>query len=159
VAAALRRHPEVNVSYDNGRLRRHPDVHLGLAVATPRGLLVPVLRDADKQSVAELDAAVEALQAKAREGRLPQSAVGGATFTVSNLGTHGIDRFTALLNPPEAGILAVGRVARRPVAVGEAVESRPTVTLTLTVDHRALDGAEAAAFLAAVRDVLEQPPA
>src|SRR5262249_29741082 len=125
---------------------------------TPRGLLAPVLRHADRLSVAELTAMIEGLHAQARTGKLPGSALGGATFTVSNLGMLGIDRFTAILNPPEAGILAVGRVAPRPVAVGPAIESRSVGTLTLTVDHRVVDGAEAAVFLTAIRDLLERAP-
>jgi pyruvate dehydrogenase E2 component (dihydrolipoamide acetyltransferase) len=156
VAEALRRHPQLNVAFENDRLRCHRAVHIGLAVATPNGLLAPVLRDADAKSVGELAAAIEALQEQARAGKLPQAAAGGATFSVSNLGMYGVDRFTALLNPPEAGILAVGRVAPRPVAVEGKVEVRPVATLTLTVDHRAADGAEAAQFLAAVRELLEK---
>jgi pyruvate dehydrogenase E2 component (dihydrolipoamide acetyltransferase) len=158
-ATALRRHPQLNVSFEDGGLRCHEEVHIGVAVATPRGLLVPVIRNADRKSVEELGTEIAALRAQATEGRLPQAAVGGATFTVSNLGTYGIDRFTALLSPPEAGILAVGRIARRPVLVGTVVQGRPLVTLTLTADHRAVDGAGAAVFLAAVRDLLEGPPA
>jgi pyruvate dehydrogenase E2 component (dihydrolipoamide acetyltransferase) len=157
VVTALRTHPQLNVAYENDRIRSYRDVHIGLAVSTPRGLLAPVLRHADRMSVEELTAAIEVLQTQARNGKLPGSALGGATFTVSNLGMLGVDRFTAILNPPEAGILAVGRVAPRPVAVGAAVESRPVGTLTLTVDHRVVDGAEAAAFLSAVRENLERP--
>ena len=156
VAAALRRHPQMNVSYEAERLRRHEAIHIGLAVATPRGLVAPAVRDADRQTVEELNATINQLQAKAREGRLLAEALSGATFTVSNLGMYGIDRFTAILNPPQAGILAVGRIAPRPVSVNNRVETLQMVTLTLTVDHRAVDGAEAAMFLSAIRELLEE---
>jgi pyruvate dehydrogenase E2 component (dihydrolipoamide acetyltransferase) len=159
VATALRQHPEMNSSYVDGRLRRFQDVNVGLAVATRRGLLVPVIRQTDRLSVDELASQIATLSAQARDHRLPPDALAGGTFTISNLGMYGIDRFTAILNPPEAGILAVGRIGRRPVAVerpdGATVEIRPMVSLTLTVDHRALDGADAATFLATVRDLIE----
>jgi pyruvate dehydrogenase E2 component (dihydrolipoamide acetyltransferase) len=158
-AAALRLQPRLNASFEAERLRCYRDVNIGVAVATARGLLVPVIRQADRLSVAELSEAIAALRVQAEAGRLPAAAVGRSTFTVSNLGMYDIDRFTALLNPPEAGILAVGRVACKPVAVGSAVEVRPTATLTLTVDHRAADGASAAEFLSAVRRLLQEPSA
>src|SRR5439155_12517379 len=123
-------------SYQDGRLRRLHAVNVGLAVATPRGLLVPVIRDADQKSIPELAEAIEALSAQARDHRLPPDALTGSTFTISNLRMYGIDRFTAIVNPPEAAILAVGRIDRRPVAVESNVEIRSMVTLTLTVDHR-----------------------
>src|SRR5262245_55368714 len=155
VAAALHQHPQLNASYEYDRLRRFRYVHVGIAVTTPRGLLAPVIRDADQRAVEEIDSLIEELEKKAREGRLPVEALRGATFTISNLGSHGIDRFTAILNPPQAGILAVGRVALRPISTEGRIESRLTATLTLTCDHRAIDGAEAAGFLAAVRAGLE----
>ncbi|MBI2939052.1 MAG: 2-oxo acid dehydrogenase subunit E2 [Chloroflexi bacterium] len=156
VATALRRHPEMNVAYEDGRLRRCQEVNVGVAMATPRGLLVPVIREADRRSLDEIGATIDTLRAQAAEGRLPVSAASGGTFTLSNLGMYGIDQFTAILNPPEVGILAVGRVGYRPVSVGALVESRLMVTLTLTVDHRAVDGVEAATFLATVRHLLEK---
>ncbi|HMC66888.1 MAG TPA: dihydrolipoamide acetyltransferase family protein [Gemmataceae bacterium] len=156
VATALRQHPQLNARYECDRLQRFRDIHIGLAVATPRGLLAPVIRDADRRTVEEIDSFIEELERKARQGRLLPEALRGATFTISNLGSHGIDRFTAILNPPQAGILAVGRIALRPISTEDRIESRLTATLTLTCDHRAIDGAEAAVFLGAVRAALEE---
>jgi pyruvate dehydrogenase E2 component (dihydrolipoamide acetyltransferase) len=155
VAAALSRHPQMNVAYDRGQLRRFHYVNVGVAMATPHGLFVPVILNADRLSLSELHAAVAAARDQANSGRLPAQTSGTATFTLSNLGMYGVDRFTAILNPPEAGILAIGRIARRPVAVGTAIESRLLVTLTLTVDHRAVDGAEAAVFLMDICTLLQ----
>jgi pyruvate dehydrogenase E2 component (dihydrolipoamide acetyltransferase) len=157
VAAALHRHPSMNASYDDGRLRRLHGINIGVATATSRGLLVPVILNADRLSLDELHAAINALQAQAESGRLSPDALGSSTFTVSNLGMFGIDRFTAILNPPEAGILAVGRIIHRPVSVHTEIVSRLMMALTLTADHRAVDGAQAAVFLTAIRDMLENP--
>jgi pyruvate dehydrogenase E2 component (dihydrolipoamide acetyltransferase) len=157
VATALVSHPQMNVAYDEGGLRRFRDVNVGVAMATPHGLLVPVIHNADRLSLDELHRDVEVARAQADGGQLPLRLIGHATFTISNLGMYGVDRFTAILNPPEAGILAVGRIAHRPMSVKTAIESRLLVTLTLTVDHRAVDGAEAAIFLMSIRDLLENP--
>jgi pyruvate dehydrogenase E2 component (dihydrolipoamide acetyltransferase) len=155
VAAALSRHPQMNVAFDRGRLRRFHHVNVGVATATPHGLFVPVIPDADRLSLGDLQAAIGAIRDQANSGRLSPRTGVFATFTLSNLGMYGIDRFTAILNPPEAGILAVGRIAHRPVAVGVAIESRLVATLTLTADHRAVDGVEAAVFLMDVCRLLQ----
>ncbi|HEY3079078.1 MAG TPA: dihydrolipoamide acetyltransferase family protein [Chloroflexota bacterium] len=157
VALALRRHPEMNAAFEEGRVRRSREVNVGVAMATSRGLLVPVVRGADALSLEAIRVTLDRLKAGAEAGRLPPDALSGGTFTISNLGMFGVDRFTAILNPPEAGILAVGRIGYRPVALGPTLESRVGVTLTLTVDHRVLDGAEAAGFLGTVRRLLEDP--
>ena len=128
---------------------------MGLAVAVDDGLLVPVIRDADRRDLAALAAERERLEAAARSGRLGMDDLSGAVISVSNLGSFGVDRFTALVNPPEAAIVAMGRVRDRVVAAGGAPAVRPIVTLALSVDHRVADGADAARYLDAVAKLLE----
>lgn len=154
-ARALRAHPRLRSRYDGDATITSESVHVGVAVALDDGLIVPVLRDADRKDLATLRSEREALEAGARSGRLPANALGGAVITVSNLGTFGVDGFTAIVNPPEASILAVGRVSDRVVSRDGAAVVRPTVTLTLSVDHRVADGADAARFLADVAAQLE----
>ncbi len=154
-AAALRAHPRLRARFDADAIAVSDGVHVGIAVALEDGLIVPVIRDADRKDLATLRRAREVLEAAARSGKLPADAIGDAVLTVSNLGTFGVDRFTAIVNPPEAGILAVGRVSDRVVARDGAPAVRPIVTLTLSVDHRVADGADAARFLADVVKHLE----
>lgn len=156
-AVALRKHPEVNVRWEGGRLVRGQEVNVGLAVAVPDGLVVPVLHRADQCSVAEVARWREEVVGRAMEGTLGPPDVAGGTFTVTNLGMHGVDAFAPVLNPPQAAILAVGRVAERVVAVDGAPAVRPTVTVTLGCDHRALDGVRAARFLETLVSLLEDP--
>jgi len=132
-----------------------PNAHIGLAVAVTDGLLVPVIRDADTKDLATLAREREHLEAGAHAGRLTAEALSGAVFSVSNLGSLGVDRFTALVNPPEAAILAMGRVRDRVVPREGKMDVRPVVTLTLSVDHRVADGADAARFLDDVTKRLE----
>ncbi len=148
VARTLRDHPRLVTRYDPDGLIPADGIHLGIAVALEDGLLVPVLRDADTKDVAVISRERAALQEWARAGRLPVDALVGAVFTISNLGQQGVDRFTAIVNPPEAAILAVGRVRDMVVARDGMMVVAPVVTLTLSVDHRVTDGAQAAAFLA-----------
>jgi pyruvate dehydrogenase E2 component (dihydrolipoamide acetyltransferase) len=148
VARTLRDHPRLATRYDPEGLIPADGIHLGIAVALDDGLLVPVLRDADAKDVAVISRERAALQEWARAGKLPMDALVGAVFTISNLGQHGVDRFTAIVNPPEAAILAVGRVRDTVVARDGMVVVAPVLTLTLSVDHRVADGAQAAAFLA-----------
>ncbi len=155
VARTLRRHPRLTMRYDPDGLVPADGIHVGIAVALDDGLLVPVVRDADGKDVAAIASERAMLQDGARAGRLPMDALVGAAFTISNLGTHAIDRFTALVNPPEAAILAVGRVRDRVVARDGLPVVAPVLTLTLSVDHRVADGAHAAAFLADLADGLE----
>jgi pyruvate dehydrogenase E2 component (dihydrolipoamide acetyltransferase) len=156
-AVALRRMPEVNVSFAGTDLVRHHHVNVGIAVATERGLIVPVVRDADQKGVAQIAAEARELAARAREGKLQPPDYTGGTFTVSNLGMFGVESFTAVINPPEAAILAVGAVTREPAEFEGAVALRDRLRLTLSVDHRALDGALGARFLQLLKKLLEQP--
>lgn len=157
VAIALRLHPEANASFNGDSILRHRRVNVGIAVATDAGLVVPVVNDADVKSLSSIATEVVALAGAARDGKLTLAQMSGGTFSVSNLGMFGIDEFTAMLNPPEAGILAVGAASPTPqVRDGELVEVQ-RMKITLTVDHRALDGATAAAFLRDLKRILEQP--
>jgi pyruvate dehydrogenase E2 component (dihydrolipoyllysine-residue acetyltransferase) len=154
-ATALRAHPRLRSRFDGDAVVVSEKIDVGLAVALDAGLIVPVLRDADRKPLGTLRDEREALETAVRSGRARAEAFGGAAITVSNLGTFGVDRFTAIVNPPEASILAVGRVADRVIAVNGAPAVRPVVSLTLTVDHRVADGADAARYLADVAKGLE----
>jgi pyruvate dehydrogenase E2 component (dihydrolipoamide acetyltransferase) len=157
VAIALSRHPEVNASWGDSAITRHHRVHVGVAVAIEDGLITPVVRDADRKGIAEIAAEVRELAGRAREKKLKPEEYTGATFSVSNLGMFGIDEFTAIINPPEAGILAVGQVADRVVAVNGQPTVRPRMRMTMSCDHRVIDGATGAKFLQTLRDYLEEP--
>ena len=155
-AKALRDHPRLRARIDEGSLVTPDAINVGIAVALDDGLLVPVIGDADRKGLGELAREREDLERAARSGKLRADAVAGAVVTVSNLGTLGVDRFPAIVNPPEAAIIAVGRVSDRVVAKGGSPAVRPVVTLTLSVDHRVADGATAARYLSAVADRLER---
>ncbi|MFI6214015.1 dihydrolipoamide acetyltransferase family protein [Nocardia brasiliensis] len=157
VATTLRKDPAVNVSFAGDKLLRHRGIHLGVAVATPAGLLVPVLRDADRKSVSELAAETRDKAVRARDRKLRADEMSGGTFTISNLGMFGIEQFTAVINPPESAILAVGAAADELRLADGAVVTRKILRVTLSADHRAVDGAVAAQFLAHLKDLLEQP--
>jgi pyruvate dehydrogenase E2 component (dihydrolipoyllysine-residue acetyltransferase) len=157
VATALRAHPRLRSRFDGDAVVVSEKIDVGVAVALDAGLIVPVLRDADRKPLEALRDEREALESAVRSGRARADAFGGAVITVSNLGTFGVDRFTAIVNPPEASILAVGRVADRVVALNGASAVRPVVSLTLTVDHRVADGADAARYLTSVAAQLEEP--
>jgi pyruvate dehydrogenase E2 component (dihydrolipoamide acetyltransferase) len=157
VASALRRHPEINASWTETGIRRYRAVHLGVAVAVEDGLLTPVLRDADRKGILDISREVRELAARARERKLAPEEYTGSTFSVSNLGMFGIEEFTAVINPPEAAILAVGQVMEKPVAVDGQVVVRPRMRLTLSCDHRVIDGATGARFLATLKAMLEEP--
>jgi pyruvate dehydrogenase E2 component (dihydrolipoamide acetyltransferase) len=156
-ASALVRHPEVNVQFAGDAILRFPSANVGLAVAAPQGLVVPVIRSAERLSLAEIATERSRLVDAARGGSLKLTDLEGGTFTVSNLGMFGVEQFVAVLNPPQAAILAVGATVDRPVAVDGEVAVRPMMTVTLTVDHRAVDGAPAADFLRSVKGLLEDP--
>ena len=156
-ASALVRHPEVNVSFTEDALLRHPSANVGIAVAAPQGLVVPVVKSAERLSLAEIAAVRADLVDRARNQKLTAEDMDGGTFTISNLGMFGVESFTAVLNPPQAAILAVGATEERPVARDGELVVRPTMTMTLTVDHRAVDGAPAADFLRTVKTMLELP--
>jgi pyruvate dehydrogenase E2 component (dihydrolipoamide acetyltransferase) len=146
-AKALAAHPRLRSRFDGDAIVERTGAHIGLAVAVTDGLLVPVIHDADTKDLAALAKERERLEEGARVARLGADALTGAMLSVSNLGSLGVDRFTALVNPPEAAILAMGRVRDRVVARDGKAEIRPVVTLTLSVDHRVADGADAARFL------------
>jgi pyruvate dehydrogenase E2 component (dihydrolipoamide acetyltransferase) len=156
-AQALRKMPEVNVSFDEDALIKHSHVHIGIAVATDRGLIVPVIRDADLKSLSQIASESKALATKAQEGKLQPNDYTGGTFTISNLGMFGIEQFNAVINTPEAAILAVGAIAREPAEHDDEIALRDRMRLTLSVDHRALDGATGARFLQSLKDLLEKP--
>ena len=154
-ARALRDHPRLRARIEGDAIVTAERVHVGVAVALDDGLIVPVIRDADQKTLAGIAAARAAVEDGARSGKLPGDALGGGVLTVSNLGTFGVDRFTAIVNPPECAILAVGRVSDRVVVRDGAPAVRPVLSLTLSVDHRVADGATAARFLADVAERLE----
>jgi pyruvate dehydrogenase E2 component (dihydrolipoamide acetyltransferase) len=157
VAAALLRHRPVNATFVDGKIQRYPTANVGIAVATANGLVVPVIRDADRKSVQEIAAARADVVSRARDGKLQLADLEGGTFTISNLGMYGIEQFIAVLNPPQVAILAVGSIEDRPHAVDGRLEIRPTLTMTLTCDHRAIDGSEGAEFLRTVKALVESP--
>ncbi|WP_131763571.1 dihydrolipoamide acetyltransferase family protein, partial [Actinomadura fibrosa] len=157
VATALREHPAVNVSYTEEALLFHKRVHVGVAVAVEDGLVVPVVRDADRKSVSEIGRETRELAGRAREGKLSAQEMSGGTFSVSNLGMFGVGSFSAVINPPEAAILAVGAVRDEPVVRDGQVVPGRRMAVTLSVDHRACDGATAARFLARLAELLENP--
>ena len=157
VATALAQHPEVNSHWLGDRIRQHHRVHLGLAVATDDGLIVPVIFDADRKRMSELSSEARELAKRARERKLKPEEYTGSTFSISNLGMFGIDQFTAIINPPEVAILAIGAAQDVAVPDGEGYVTRKRVRVTLSCDHRVVDGAVGAAFLAELRDLLERP--
>jgi pyruvate dehydrogenase E2 component (dihydrolipoamide acetyltransferase) len=156
-AVTLRTHLHVNSSWGGDHLVRHRHVNIGCAVATDSGLLVPVIRDADRKTLTEIGVEAHALIDRARAGKLTPNELTGSTFTVSNLGMYGIDHFTAVINPPEAAILAVGAVQEEAVVRDGQLTAATTLKLTLSIDHRVLDGATAAVFLEDLVKLLEHP--
>ena len=154
---ALMRHRNVNVQYADDALLRFPTANVGIAVAAPQGLVVPVLRSVERLSLAEVAGDRADAVGRARENKLTAQDLEDGTFTISNLGMFGIEQFVAVINPPQAAILAVGATVDTPVARNGAVEIRPILTMTLTVDHRAVDGAEGADFLRTVKQFVEDP--
>jgi pyruvate dehydrogenase E2 component (dihydrolipoamide acetyltransferase) len=157
VGLALRRHPGVNASYEPDAIVRHGEVNVGIAVALEAGLIVPVLRNADTLGLREVRIGSDTLVQAARGGKLTTEQMSGGTFTISNLGMYGVKQFDAILNMPEVGILAVGAAEKRPVVVGDSLAVGTVMTLTLTADHRAVDGAMAAEFMRTLKGLLEEP--
>ena len=154
---ALREHPAVNASLEAGVVRQWKRIHVGLAVDTDRGLLVPVLQDVNEKRLEQLAQASKDVIERARTNKLKPEALTGGTFTLTNLGMFGIDAFTPIINLPETAVLGVGRIKRRPVAEGDQVVVRPVVWMSLTFDHRVVDGAPAARFLQRVVELVERP--
>jgi pyruvate dehydrogenase E2 component (dihydrolipoamide acetyltransferase) len=156
-ATLLGANPQLNVSFAGDQLLVHQRVHVGIAVAVDGGLVVPVVRDADTKTLTQVAREARALIGRARQGKLAPEEVGGGTFTVSNLGMFGVEQFTAVINPPEAAILAVGAALAEAVATEDGVGVRRRLRLTLSIDHRALDGATGAGFLQQLKETLEHP--
>ena len=156
-AQALMRHREVNAEFTEDAILLHPSANVGLAVAAPQGLVVPVIRSAERLSLTEIAGVRVDLVGRAREAKLRAEDLEGGTFTISNLGMYAVERFIAVLNPPQAAIVAVGATEERVVPVDGEMVVRPMVTLTGTFDHRAVDGAPAAAFLQTLKESLEDP--
>jgi len=157
VARALREEPRINCRLDGQAVRIRKEVNLAFAVDLGEGLVAAVIRDADKQSLGDLAGAARELADRARSGRLSPDEMADGTFTVTNLGTVGVEYFTPIINPPQAGILGVGKIMEKPVVLHGGIHVRSMMTLSLVFDHRLIDGAPAARFLAKVKELLEQP--
>jgi pyruvate dehydrogenase E2 component (dihydrolipoamide acetyltransferase) len=157
VAVALGRHPQLNSHFNGTEMTRFGDVHLGIAVALPEGLIVPVLRNINQMGLKEIRQRSADLVDRARAQKLKGDELSGATFSVSNLGTYGIKEFSAIINPPEVGILAVAAAEKRPAVRNGQIVARTMMNLTLSADHRAVDGATAAEFMRTLRQLLEEP--
>jgi pyruvate dehydrogenase E2 component (dihydrolipoamide acetyltransferase) len=157
VATALVQHPECNAHWLGDRIREFNGVHLGMAVATDDGLIVPVIFDADAKGLRAIAAEARELAKRARDRKLKPEEYTGSTFSVSNLGMFGIDQFTAIINPPEAGILAIGAIEKKPVVIKGEVVLRSRLRVTMSCDHRVIDGAIGARFLQTLRRLLENP--
>ena len=155
--AALMRHIPVNATFTGEEIQRHPNAHVGIAVAAPQGLVVPVIRDADRRTVQEIARARADLVGRARDNKLTLQDMEGGTFTISNLGMFGVEQFTAVLNPPQVAILAVGAVKDEPVVTDGELDIAPILRMILTCDHRAIDGADGAQFLQTLVALIEQP--
>ncbi len=157
VALALRHHQNVNASWGEDAITQHGEVHVGVAVATQDGLITPVIRNADQKSVTDIATEVRALADKAKNRKLKPDEYQGSTFTISNLGAWGIEEFTAIINPPNAAILAIGAAEARPVVIDRQIVVRDRMKVTMSCDHRIVDGAMGAEFLKTLRQYVEQP--
>lgn len=158
IAAALKEHPRVNASFEGGRIRLYREINIGVAIGTDNGLVVPVIKAADQKDLIRIVQELKTFQEKARVMRFTSEDLSGGTFTVSNLGMYGIERFDAIINPPQAAILAVGRILKVPMGMpDDSIALRPLMNLALTVDHRVLDGVQGARFLSAIKEKIERP--
>jgi len=157
VALALMRQRDVNAHFAGDSVKLFPTANIGIAVAVPHGLVVPVIAGCERLTISEIAAARADVVSRTREGNLRAEDLDGGTFTISNLGMYGVERFTAVLNPPQAGILAVGAIEERAVVVEGDFEIQPRMDMTLTIDHRSVDGATASEFLATVKSFLQEP--
>jgi len=157
VATALAQHPEVNAHWLGDKIRYFNRVHLGMAVAIEDGLITPVIFDADRKRMSEISREARELAKRARERKLKPEEYTGSTFSVSNLGMFGIDQFTAIINPPEVGILAIGALEEKPVVIDGELAHRKRMRVTMSCDHRVVDGALGAKFLQALRRLIENP--
>lgn len=157
VAAALKKSPDMNVSLDGNEIVYHDEIHVGMAVSVPGGLVVPVIRNVDQKSFEEVAVDTKEMIQKASAGILTGDEMTGGTFTVSNLGSKGIDMFTPIINGNQSAILGVGRVQEKPVVINGAIEIRPMAVFSLTADHRLIDGSPAADFLGTIKKMIEKP--
>lgn len=157
VAAALKQHPDINASWMGDRIRYNHHIHIGMAVAVPEGLVVPVIRHADQKGLSAISADAKSLAGKARDKKLSLEEMQGNTFTVSNLGMFGIEEFTAIINPPDACILAIGGIKQTPVVRDGQIVPGNIMKVTLSCDHRVVDGAKGAAFLVTFKQLMEEP--
>jgi len=157
VSSALIENPEVNVQLHGDDIHKFPHADIAVAVATDRGLVTPVVKSADLKNVGEISKSVRELAGRARDGKLTRADMSPGTFTISNLGMFGVDQFDAIINPPQCAILAVGTASRRAVEIEGAPSFATFVSLSLSCDHRAVDGALGAAFLKSLKDFLESP--
>ena len=157
VAVALMRHPPMNAHYAGDEVLRFSAVNIGLAIAVEDGLVVPVVTGCERRTIAEIAVVRRDLVERSRSGALTPADFDGGTFTISNLGMYGVERFMAVLNPPQVGILAVGAIEDRAVVEDGDIVVRPRMELTLSCDHRAVDGAQASEFLATIKQLLQQP--
>jgi pyruvate dehydrogenase E2 component (dihydrolipoamide acetyltransferase) len=155
VAEALNEVPLLNSTLEGDRIKMFEDVNVGVAVATENGLIVPVIHNADKKPLEEIEAAIRELTEKAREAKLTKEELTGGTFTITNLGMYDVDFFTPIINPPEAAILGIGKITEKPVASKGRIEIKPVLMLSLSYDHRILDGAPAAQFLQRVKEKIQ----
>lgn len=155
VAKALSELPLINSTLEGDRIKMYEDVNVGVAVATENGLVVPVIHNADKKPLKEIDLAIKELTEKARQAKLTREDLTGGTFTITNLGMYDVAFFTPIINPPEAAILGIGKIIEKPVALNAKVEIKPVLTLSLSYDHRIVDGAPAAQFLQRVKEKIE----
>jgi len=155
VAKALEKHPIMNSTLEGDKIKILKNINIGVATATEMGLIVPVVKNADKLSLREIAEVTRELVNKAKSGSLTKAEISGGTFTITNLGMYGIDTFTPLINPPECAILGVGRVIEKPVVIDGKIEVKPMMTLSLSFDHRITDGAPAALFLQTLKSILE----
>lgn len=157
VVLALKEHPKMNSAYIEDNIHLYEHIHLGLAVALEKGLVVPVIRNAESCTIRHLSKKGKELARRARDGQLPSEDMQGSTFTISNLGAYGVEHFTPILNTPETGILGIGSAYDTPLYIGDELERRTILPLSLTFDHRVLDGAPASAFLQTLKRYLEEP--
>jgi pyruvate dehydrogenase E2 component (dihydrolipoamide acetyltransferase) len=157
VARALKEEPRINCRLDGQAVRLRREVNLSFAVDLGEGLVAAVIKDADRKSLGELAKAGRELAERARSGKLTTADMADGTFTVTNLGGSGVEAFTPIINQPQAGILGIGKIMEKPVVLGGGIHIRSMMTLSLVFDHRLLDGAPAAKFLAKVKDLLEHP--
>jgi pyruvate dehydrogenase E2 component (dihydrolipoamide acetyltransferase) len=157
-AEAIRLNPKVNASFAGDAIEQYDSVHLAFAAAIPDGLITPVIRDAQDKTIKQIADEVKVLAGKAKDGKLTPAEFQGGTFTVSNLGMYGIDEFAAIVNPPQAAILAVANVVKKPVVDAQnQIVAGQRLNLTLSCDHRVVDGAVGAAFLKSLRELIEKP--